>query len=185
MEAMGLLNSRREDSEIAARKNRPPRRLYKLTAGYAPAGDATPAAARTPAGSSDARWTYAKKGTRRRGVVAEIRQLAGRMAEGNPAWTTSDGQPGPDEASPGSQTERYLERAASEHQRPGALLRPESAGWMIELSATVCSLENPSTLQHDLGDEQWQRPAEPTGGAKLLGQGADMCGGAMSTGSGR
>lgn len=32
LEAMGLLQSRREDPEIAARENRPGRRLYTLTA---------------------------------------------------------------------------------------------------------------------------------------------------------
>jgi DNA-binding PadR family transcriptional regulator len=32
LEAMGLLRSRREDPEIAARENRPGRRLYTLTA---------------------------------------------------------------------------------------------------------------------------------------------------------
>jgi PadR family transcriptional regulator, regulatory protein PadR len=32
LEDMGLLQSRREDPEIAARENRPGRRLYKLTA---------------------------------------------------------------------------------------------------------------------------------------------------------
>jgi transposase InsO family protein len=31
-------------------------------------------------------WTYAKKGTSRCGVLAEIRQLVGRMAEENPRW---------------------------------------------------------------------------------------------------
>jgi len=30
------------------------------------------------------KWTYAKKATRRRRVLAEIRQLVGRMAEENP-----------------------------------------------------------------------------------------------------
>jgi hypothetical protein len=30
--------------------------------------------------------TYAKQGTTRRGVLAEIRQLVGRMAEENPTW---------------------------------------------------------------------------------------------------
>ena len=32
------------------------------------------------------KWTYAKKGTTRRGVLAEIRQLVRRMAEENPTW---------------------------------------------------------------------------------------------------
>jgi hypothetical protein len=32
------------------------------------------------------KWTYAKKGTTRRGVLAEIRQLVGRMAKENPTW---------------------------------------------------------------------------------------------------
>ena len=32
------------------------------------------------------KWTYAKKGTSRRGVLAEIRQLVRRMAEENPTW---------------------------------------------------------------------------------------------------
>src|SRR5215831_3239527 len=32
------------------------------------------------------KWTYAKKATRRRGVLAEIRQLIGRMAEENSTW---------------------------------------------------------------------------------------------------
>ena len=32
LEAMGMLESRREDPEVAARENRPGRRLYKLTA---------------------------------------------------------------------------------------------------------------------------------------------------------
>ena len=32
------------------------------------------------------RWTYAKRGTGRRGVLAEIRQLVGRMGEENPKW---------------------------------------------------------------------------------------------------
>ena len=32
------------------------------------------------------KWTYANKGTSRRGVLAEIRQLVGRMAEENPTW---------------------------------------------------------------------------------------------------
>ncbi|MGH9372054.1 MAG: IS3 family transposase [Vicinamibacterales bacterium] len=32
------------------------------------------------------KWTYAKIRTRRRGVLAEIRQLVGRMAEENPTW---------------------------------------------------------------------------------------------------
>ena len=32
------------------------------------------------------KWTYAKTGTRRRGVLAEIRQLVVRMAEENPTW---------------------------------------------------------------------------------------------------
>ena len=31
-------------------------------------------------------WTYAKKGTSRRGVLAEVRQLVRRMAEENPTW---------------------------------------------------------------------------------------------------
>jgi hypothetical protein len=34
------------------------------------------------------KWTYAKTGTRRRGVLAEIRQLVGQMAEENPTWAT-------------------------------------------------------------------------------------------------
>ena len=32
------------------------------------------------------KWTYARKGMTRRGVLAEIRQLVGRMAEENPTW---------------------------------------------------------------------------------------------------
>jgi HTH-like domain len=32
------------------------------------------------------KWTYRKTGTRRRGVLAESRQLVGRMAEENPTW---------------------------------------------------------------------------------------------------
>ena len=32
------------------------------------------------------KWTYAKKGTGRRGVLADIRQLVGRMATENPTW---------------------------------------------------------------------------------------------------
>ena len=32
------------------------------------------------------KWTYAKTGTRRRSVLAEIRQLVGRMAKENPTW---------------------------------------------------------------------------------------------------
>jgi hypothetical protein len=32
------------------------------------------------------KWTYAKQGTTRRGVLAEIRQLVRRMAEENPRW---------------------------------------------------------------------------------------------------
>ena len=32
------------------------------------------------------KWTYAKKGPSRRSVLAEIRQLARRMAEKNPTW---------------------------------------------------------------------------------------------------
>ena len=32
------------------------------------------------------KWTYARKGTTRRGVLTEIRQLVGRMAEENPTW---------------------------------------------------------------------------------------------------
>ena len=32
------------------------------------------------------KWTYAKKGTARRDVLAEIRQLVRRMAEENPRW---------------------------------------------------------------------------------------------------
>ncbi len=32
------------------------------------------------------KWTYAKRGTRHRGVFPEIRQLVGRMAEENPTW---------------------------------------------------------------------------------------------------
>jgi HTH-like domain len=32
------------------------------------------------------KWTYAKKGRTRRGVLAEIRQLVGQMAEANPTW---------------------------------------------------------------------------------------------------
>jgi putative transposase len=32
------------------------------------------------------KWTYSKTGTRRRGVLAEIRQLIGRMAKENPTW---------------------------------------------------------------------------------------------------
>src|SRR5262245_54940401 len=36
------------------------------------------------------KWTYAKTATRRRGVLAEIRQLVGRMAEENPTWGYTD-----------------------------------------------------------------------------------------------
>src|SRR5262245_27284416 len=32
------------------------------------------------------KWTYPTKATRRRGVLTEIRQLVGRMAEENPTW---------------------------------------------------------------------------------------------------
>jgi helix-turn-helix protein len=32
------------------------------------------------------KWTYAKTGTRRRSVLAEIRQLVGRIAEEHPTW---------------------------------------------------------------------------------------------------
>ena len=32
------------------------------------------------------KWTYAKQGTTRRGVLVEIRQLVARMAEENPTW---------------------------------------------------------------------------------------------------
>jgi hypothetical protein len=32
------------------------------------------------------KWTYAKTGTRRRSVLAEIRQLVGRLADENPTW---------------------------------------------------------------------------------------------------
>src|SRR6476659_8860823 len=32
------------------------------------------------------KWTYAKRGRRRRGVLAEVRQLVGRMAQENPTW---------------------------------------------------------------------------------------------------
>ena len=46
LEEMGLLRSRREDPEIAARESRPLRRLYTLTAlGEAAARQASPAAA--------------------------------------------------------------------------------------------------------------------------------------------
>ena len=45
LEQMGLLQSRREDPEIAARENRPGRRLYTLTAaGEAAASEASEAA---------------------------------------------------------------------------------------------------------------------------------------------
>jgi DNA-binding PadR family transcriptional regulator len=50
LEDMGLLSSRREDAEVAAQENRPRRRLYTLTARYAPADDAIPGTAKTPAG---------------------------------------------------------------------------------------------------------------------------------------
>ena len=50
LEAMGLLQSRREDPEIAARENRPGRRLYTLTAaGAAAARPSVPRAARVRA----------------------------------------------------------------------------------------------------------------------------------------
>jgi len=32
------------------------------------------------------KWTYTRKGTSRRGVLAEIRQLVVRMADENPTW---------------------------------------------------------------------------------------------------
>src|SRR5262245_28444468 len=32
------------------------------------------------------KWTYRKTGTRRSGILAEIRQLVGRMAAENPTW---------------------------------------------------------------------------------------------------
>jgi len=32
------------------------------------------------------KWTYAKNGTSRRGVLADIRHLVRRMAEDNPTW---------------------------------------------------------------------------------------------------
>jgi PadR family transcriptional regulator, regulatory protein PadR len=44
LEAMGLLESRREDPAIAARENRPGRRLYRLTARGQAAARAVPAA---------------------------------------------------------------------------------------------------------------------------------------------
>jgi hypothetical protein len=34
------------------------------------------------------KWTCGKKGTARRDVLAEIRQLVGRMADENPTWGT-------------------------------------------------------------------------------------------------
>ena len=46
LEQMGLLRSRREDPEIAARENRPGRRLYTLTAAGEAAGREASAAAR-------------------------------------------------------------------------------------------------------------------------------------------
>jgi DNA-binding PadR family transcriptional regulator len=45
LEAMGLLTSRREDPEIAAREQRPGRRLYTLTAAGEEAASAVDAAA--------------------------------------------------------------------------------------------------------------------------------------------
>jgi DNA-binding PadR family transcriptional regulator len=45
LEAMGLLQSRREDAEIAARENRPGRRLYRLTAAGEIASREVPATA--------------------------------------------------------------------------------------------------------------------------------------------
>ena len=48
LESMGLLESRWEDPHIAARENRPGRRLYALTAaGQAAAREARPASAKT------------------------------------------------------------------------------------------------------------------------------------------
>ena len=48
LEEMGMLESRREDPQIAARENRPGRRFYRLTAeGEAAARQPTPRAART------------------------------------------------------------------------------------------------------------------------------------------
>jgi PadR family transcriptional regulator, regulatory protein PadR len=44
LEAMGLLESRREDPAVAARENRPGRRLYRLTARGQAAARAVPAA---------------------------------------------------------------------------------------------------------------------------------------------
>jgi hypothetical protein len=37
------------------------------------------------------KWTYARQGTTRRGVLAEIRQLVQRMAEENPTWGFYEG----------------------------------------------------------------------------------------------
>jgi DNA-binding PadR family transcriptional regulator len=51
LEQMGLLHSRREDPEIAARENRPGRRLYALTAAGETAAREARAAAR-----ARARW---------------------------------------------------------------------------------------------------------------------------------
>jgi PadR family transcriptional regulator, regulatory protein PadR len=49
LEAMGLLESRREDPNIAAEENRPGRRFYKLTALAEPAAAAVPAKRRRAA----------------------------------------------------------------------------------------------------------------------------------------
>jgi DNA-binding PadR family transcriptional regulator len=54
LEAMGMLESRREDPEVAARENRPGRRLYTLTA----AGQET---ARTPLRRSARGWAPRKR----------------------------------------------------------------------------------------------------------------------------
>ena len=48
LESMGLLTSRREDPEIAAREQRPGRRLYTLTALGEAAADAAATVARAP-----------------------------------------------------------------------------------------------------------------------------------------
>lgn len=48
LEAMGMLESRREDPVIAARENRPGRRLYRLTAAGAAAARETSPVTATP-----------------------------------------------------------------------------------------------------------------------------------------
>ena len=98
------------------------------------------------------KWTYAKKGTSRRGVLAEIRQLVRRIAEENPTWLHADPRCAQERGPPRRTINDCTDAAGARHPAragasdivanvsAGALGRDRRCGFLHDRSLDVAGL---------------------------------------------